>query len=299
VGERARHAGSLVTPDGLRFDFPFERAVTSDELRAIEAEVRRIIRDARTVTPGVTTMEEAVAAGADAFFDEKYGERVRTVRVEGYSHELCGGTHCSNTGQIGGFVITSERSIGTGTRRIEALTGDAADAWQAARIATLDKAAEALGAQSIEAVPERIAALQEELRETRRRLKAGGGSGVPRPAELAALAVEVAPGVHLVSFAGPFPSIDAVKAAAKDLRGVFGSGVIALALDGEEPQLFVSVSDDLIARGIAAGKLVQAAVSAIDGKGGGSPAMAQGKGTKREGVAAALAAVGQALEASG
>ena len=164
---------------------------------------------------------------------------MRTVRVDGYSHELCGGTHCSNTGQIGGFVITGERSIGTGTRRIEALTGDGADAWQAARVATLEKAAEALGAQSVEAVPERIAALQEELRETKRRLKAGGGGGIPRPAELAALAVEAAPGVRLVAFAGPFPSIDAVKAAAKDLRGSFASGVIALALDGDEPQLFV------------------------------------------------------------
>ena len=102
-------------PDYLRFDFPLERGLTSDELRAIETEVRRIIRDARTVTPSVMTMEEAVAAGADAFFDEKYGERVRTVRVDGYSHELCGGTHCRKTGQIGGFVITGERSIGSGS----------------------------------------------------------------------------------------------------------------------------------------------------------------------------------------
>ena len=298
VGERARQAGSLVTPDYLRFDFPLERAVSPDELRAIETEVRRIIRDARTVTPAVMTMEEAVAAGADAFFDEKYGERVRTVRVEGYSHELCGGTHCSSSGQIGGFVITGERSIGTGMRRIEALTGDRADDWQASRVATLDRAAEAIGAQTVEAVPDRIAALQEELRDTRRRLKAGGGA-LPRPAELAAQAVEVRPGVHLVAYAGPFASIDAVKAAAKDLRGVLGSGVIALALDADEPQLFVSVSDDLVARGVAAGKLVQAAVASIDGRGGGSPAMAQGKGSRRDGIAAALAAVGQAIEASG
>jgi alanyl-tRNA synthetase len=299
VGERARQAGSLVTPDYLRFDFPLERGLTNEELRAIETEVRRIIREARTVTPSVLTMDEAVAAGADAFFDERYGEQVRTVRVDGYSHELCGGTHCSSSGQVGGFVITGERSIGTGMRRIEALTGDGADAWQAARIATLERAAEAVGAQSVEALPDRIAALQADLRETKRLLKAGGGGGVPRPAELAALAVEAAPGVRLVAFAGPFASIDAVKAAAKDLRGVLPSGVIALALDGDEPQLFVSVSDDLVARGIAAGKLVQAAVGSIDGRGGGSPAMAQGKGTKREGVAAALAAVSRALEASG
>jgi alanyl-tRNA synthetase len=218
------------------------------------------------------------------------------VRVEGYSHELCGGTHCSNSGQVGGFVITGERSIGTGVRRIEAVTGDAADAWQATRIATLEKAAELLGAQTVEAVPDRIAALQEELREAKKRLKAGG---IPRPAELAATAVETAPGVRLVAFAGPFASVDEMKATAKDLRGVLPSGVIALALEADEPQLFVSVSDDLVARGIAAGALVQAAVAAIDGRGGGSSAMAQGKGTKRDGLPAALAAVAHAIEASG
>ena len=94
VGERARQAGSLVTPDALRFDFPLDRGLTSDERRAIEDEVRRIVREDRTVIPSLMTMREAIEAGADAFFDEKYGETVRTVRVDGFSHELCGGTHC-------------------------------------------------------------------------------------------------------------------------------------------------------------------------------------------------------------
>jgi alanyl-tRNA synthetase len=303
VGERARQAGSLVTPDYLRFDFPLDRAVTHDELRAIEAEVRRIVREARTVTPSYTTMAEAVAAGADAFFDEKYGERVRTVRVDGYSHELCGGTHCSSSGQIGGFVITAERSIGSGMRRIEALTGDGADDWLAARVATLDRAAEVAGAQSVEALAERIATLQEELREARRRLKAGAGGRIPRPAELAARALDVAPGVRLVTFAGPYESVETMKAAAKDLRGALPSGVIALGLDAEEPQLFVGVSDDLVARGVSAGAIVRTAVAAIEGRGGGRPEMAQGKGTRREGLPDALAAVETALlamlEASG
>ena len=262
-GSARRQAGSLVTPEGLRFDFPFERGVTSDELRAIEAEVRRIIRDARTVTPSVTTMEEAVAAGADAFFDEKYGERVRTVRVDGYSHELCGGTHCSNTGQIGGFVITGERSIGTGMRRIEALTGDAADAWLAARIATLDKAAEALGAQSIEAVPDRIAALQEELREAKRRLKAGGGGGVPRAGRArGAGASSRRPECASSPSPDRSPSIDAVKAAAKDVRGV-----LRVRRHRPRPRRRTSRSSSSRSAttsspvGSSAGKLVQAAVA--------------------------------------
>ena len=112
VGDRARQAGSLVTPDGLRFDFPLDRGAHRDERRAIEDEVRRVIREDRPVTPATMSMREAIDAGADAFFDEKYGETVRTVRVEGYSHELCGGTHCRASGQIGGFVIIGERSIG-------------------------------------------------------------------------------------------------------------------------------------------------------------------------------------------
>jgi alanyl-tRNA synthetase len=291
VGEGARQAGSLVTPDYLRFDFPLDRGLGRDELAAIEAEVRRVIRDDRPVTPSFMTMQEAIAAGADAFFDEKYGETVRTVRVEGYSHELCGGTHCRATGQIGSFVITGERSIGSGMRRIEALTGAGADAWLNTRLATLEAATETAGAQSAEVLPDRIRALQDELRETRRRLKAGEGAGLPKPGELAAASQEVAPGVSLVSFAGPYESIDALKAAAKDVRGVFDSGVIALGLDADEPQIFVTVSDDLVGRGISAGDLVREAVGAIDGKGGGRPEMAQGKGSRREGLPEALAAI--------
>ncbi|HEY7590115.1 MAG TPA: alanine--tRNA ligase [Candidatus Limnocylindrales bacterium] len=295
VGERARQAGSLVTPDYLRFDFPFDRGLADEEKRAIEDEVRRIIRDDRVVTPSFMSMKEAVAQGADAFFDEKYGETVRTVRVEGYSHELCGGTHCRATGQIGGFVITGERSIGSGMRRIEALTGAGADAYQRDRAAKLEEAAELLGAQSVEAVPERIAALQGELQETRKRLRAGGAAGTPKAGDLASRAEEVAPGVRLVAFAGPFESIDAMKGLAKDLRGVLGSGVVALGLDADEPQVFVTVSDDLVGQGIAAGDLVKAAVEPLGGKGGGRPEMAQGKGSRRDGLGAALEAVRAAL----
>ena len=291
VGERARQAGSLVTPDYLRFDFPFDRALTDDEKRAIEAEVRRTVRDDRPVSIQHMTMAEAVEGGADAFFDEKYGETVRTIRVDGYSFELCGGTHCRASGQIGSFVITGERSIGSGMRRIEALTGAGADAWIEGRLATLEQAAATVGATSVEALPERIGALQDELRETRRRLREGGAAAVPRPGELAAAAEEVAPGIRLVSRAIGYESMEALKGAARDVRGALGDGVIALGLDAEEPQVFVTVSDDLVARGIAAGELVRAAVSAIAGKGGGRPEMAQGKGTRREGLQEALAAV--------
>jgi alanyl-tRNA synthetase len=296
VGERARQAGSLVTPDYLRFDFPFDRALTDEELRAIEDEVHRTIREDRPVNVTYMTMAEAIEGGADAFFDEKYGETVRTVRVQDYSFELCGGTHCQASGQVGGFLITSERSIGSGMRRIEAVTGRAADALVRERFEALDRVAAAVGAQSIDDAPDRVAALQDELRETKRRLKAGGGAGMPKPADLAAKAVEVVPGVRLVAAALPSDSMDALKATARDLNGVLGSGVIALALDADEPQLFVTVSDDLVARGISAGDLVNAAMPALGGRGGGRPNMAQGRGTRRDALADALAAIRAHLE---
>ncbi len=157
--------------------------------------------------------------------------------------------------------------------------------------------AQRLGAQAPEASFDRIAALESDLREAKRRLREGGG-GAPSPGDLAARAEEVAPGIRLVAHAAAWGSIDAMKSAARDVRAILGSGIVALGLDAEEPQLFVTVSDDLVARGIAAGELVRRAIVAVDGRGGGRPEMAQGKGSRREGLPDALADVRAALVAS-
>jgi alanyl-tRNA synthetase len=298
VGMEAHQAGSLVAPEYLRFDYHFDRPLTDDEKRTIEDEVRRIIRENRPVLTKVMPMAEAIAAGADAFFEEKYGENVRTVRVQDYSLELCGGTHCSASGQIGGFVITADRSIGAGIRRIEALTGDGADALVRDRLRLLEKVAQAVGATSVEAVPDRVAALQDELRETRRRLRAGG-SGAPKPEELARRAKEVAPGVKLVAYSGSFESPERWKGYVKDVRSALGSGVIAVAYDADAPQLFVTVSPDLVERGISAGELVKVAMAPMEGRGGGRPEMAQGMGSRRDGIEPALVAIADKLVAIG
>ncbi len=291
VGERARQAGSLVTPDYLRFDFPFDRALTDDEKRAIEDEVRAVVRDDRPVNIAFMPMPEAIESGADAFFDEKYGETVRTIRVHDYSFELCGGTHCRASGQIGGFVITREGSIGSGMRRIEAVTGAAADRLQRERADRLERVAEAVGAQNPDSLEDRIAALQSELKALKQRLKAGAGAGLPKPAEIAARAQEVAPGVRLVAVSLPYESMDVLKAASKEVRAALGSGVIAMILDADAPQIWVTVSDDLVERGISAGDLVKVAAGPLGAKGGGRPQMAQGMGTRREGADDALAAI--------
>ena len=139
VGERARQAGSLVSPDYLRFDFPLRpRADRRGEARDRGRGAARRARQPHGHAALHDAWPRRVAEGADAFFDEKYGEKVRVMFVDGYSRELCGGTHCSATGQIGSFVITGERSIGSGMRRIEALTGDTADEYLAGRVALLD-----------------------------------------------------------------------------------------------------------------------------------------------------------------
>ena len=299
VGERAKQAGSLVTPDYLRFDFPFDRALTADEKRAIEDEVRGVIRDDRPVTIAFLPMAEAIEQGADAFFDEKYGETVRTIRVQDFSFELCGGTHCRASGQIGSFVITRESSIGSGQRRIEALTGAGADRYLRERTDRLERVAEQVGAINVDAVEDRVAAIQDELRTTKQRLKAGGGSGLPKPAELAAGAETLGGDRRAIVRALPAATLDELKGLARDARGALGSGVIALALDGDEPQLFVTVSDDLVAKGVSAGDLVRAAMPHLDGKGGGRPEMAQGKGSRRDGLPAALDAIRSALAAAG
>jgi alanyl-tRNA synthetase len=296
IGEQARQAGSLVTPDYLRFDYPADRPLTAAEKAQIEREVRRVIRDDRAVEPRFMSMAEAAAAGADAFFDEKYGEQVRVMFVDGYSRELCGGTHCRATGQIGEFAITGERSIGSGMRRIEAVTGDAADALLDEQRQTLAGLVEQTGAQDATALAGRVAELQARVRELERRATPVGGAH--RPIDLVRSAQSL-DGTRLVAYSAPFASMKELQGFARAVRSELGSGVIALVLDADEPQLFVTVSDDLVARGISAAALVSAAVDAIDGRGGGRPEMAQGRGVRRDGVAAALDAVARRLREAG
>jgi alanyl-tRNA synthetase len=291
LGDAARQAGSLVTPDYLRFDYPFDRGLSPEEKATIEQEVRRVIREDRTVTPEHMSMSEAQAAGADAFFDEKYGETVRTVRVEGYSHELCGGTHCRATGQIGGFIITGERSIGSGMRRIEAVTGEAAEALTEERFRLLEAAIAAAGAQTPDQLVTRIEALREQKK------AAASATGLVPTAQAAVKTAELLHKGAFVSMMGGFRSMEELRAWAKEVRASMKSGVIAAGLDDpEKPQLLVTVSDDLIEQGVDAGELVRDAVSEAGGKGGGKAGMAQGKVPEPSGLQTALERLRQRLE---
>jgi alanyl-tRNA synthetase len=302
LGGHVTQKGSLVAPDRLRFDFSQPRALTQDEIAAIEAEVNERIRANAAVRTRLLTPERAIEEGALALFGEKYGEEVRVVAMgeaEGeehpYSVELCGGTHVRRTGDIGLFKIVSETAIASGVRRIEALTGAAAEAWLAAEEALLREAAAVLRTSPAE-LPARLAGLVEERRrlerelsETRRALAGAGPAAKPSAKRIGEIAfdgrvVEGVPGREL-------------KSLADEMKRRIGSGIVAVVsrADGKAA-IVVGVTDDLAGR-FDAVELVRAGAAPLGGKGGGGRAdLAQAGGPDTAHAEAALAAVEHAIE---
>jgi alanyl-tRNA synthetase len=182
-------------------------------------------------------------------------------------------------------------------RRIEALTGAGADVEIDGRLRLLDEAAGMLRVSGPNGVPGGISQLQQELQATKQRLKVGGAVGVPRAAELVERAERIGRAEHVVIASVAAGSLDEVKNLAREVRGAMPSGVIALLLDAEAPQVFITVSDDLVADGVSAGELVKVAAPALGGKGGGRPQMAQGNGTRQDGLSDAIDAIRSALAA--
>ncbi len=279
LGEQAKQAGSWVGPDGLRFDFPASGATSREQLREVERIVNAQIRRNATVTPVEMALAEAQELGADMFFGEKYApDRVRVVRVDGYSKELCGGTHVAATGQIGTFRITGESSIGAGLRRIEAVTGAAADELVARRLEALRAAAQLLGSAD-EQVPERVEALLSRLRGAEKPDRATRGDGPARLDAAAALADAQQAGDTKVIVAS-YPGADAaaLRVLADDLRGMTGRFVAVAAGDGGGPSLLVAASRDLVAEGFDSAAVVRSAAALIGGGGGGRGELAQAGG---------------------
>jgi alanyl-tRNA synthetase len=280
LGEHVKQAGSLVDPERLRFDFTHFSGVDEDELRQVEELVNEKVMENIPLETQVTSAEEAVASGATALFGEKYGEEVRVVGIPGFSRELCGGTHCGATGDIGLFRVASEGSVASGIRRIEALTGRAAmgrareERDELRAIGTLLKAPE----HPVRRV-EQLLEEMKELEREREKLKGAGFKDVS--AEIAGRAREV-DGVRVVA-----EKLEGVEQ--KDLRGLadnvrdrLGSGVIVLAsVVGDQAALLAMVTSDLTDR-LKAGGILKAVAEAAGGRGGGKPEMAQG-GTRELG----------------
>jgi alanyl-tRNA synthetase len=300
LGSHVTQKGSLVAPDRLRFDFSHPKAVTPDELAAIEAEVNAFLRQNDAVAIRLMERDAAIAAGAMALFGEKYGDEVRVVSMgrepngRTTSVELCGGTHCARTGDIALFKITSESAVAAGIRRIEALTGEAAYRHVRDEERLLGATADALKVTPQD-LPERVVSLiterrrlEQELSKLRQQLATGGPA---RGAE----AKDVG-GIRYLA-----REVEGVPA--KDLRGTadamlraLGSGVAAVVsvVDGKA-SLVVSVSDDL-KEAVNAVELVKAGVAKLGGKGGGGRAdFAQGGGPDGSRANAALAAIERGL----
>ncbi len=286
MGEQAKQAGSWVGPDGLRFDYPATSAPSRESLREVERRVNEQVRRNATVTPTEMSLAEAQAIGADMFFGEKYApERVRVMRVDGYSTELCGGTHVAATGQIGSFRITGESSIGTGLRRIEAVSGAAADELVASRLETLRSAAQLLGAPEDQVVA-RIEALQARLRDAE---KGGGRPSATRLDAAASLAnAQVAGEARVIVDRFADADAAALRTLADDLRGATGRFVAVVGGEQGGPSLLVAASRDLVGEGFDAAAIVREVAPLIGGGGGGRPELAQAGGKDLAGLEGAL-----------
>ena len=300
LGHHVNQAGSLVAPDRLRFDFTHFEPLSPLGLATIEQQVNSQVYTNHPVETAVEATDKAIADGAMALFGEKYGDRVRVVSVPGISIELCGGTHCRATGDIGPFVITQESGVAAGVRRIEALTGEGAvDYLQKARRA-LDGIVDAL------AVPERLAveAIKRLQAQTKRlgheveQLKVKAAMGTP--ADATEDDVADIDGVKVMTRRVAGLEKPALRALADSIRDRLGSGVVVLASESDgKVTVLASVTKDLAGR-VHAGKMVKAIAPIVGGRGGGRPDFAEAGGRQPDKIEELLresrAVVGRMLE---
>jgi alanyl-tRNA synthetase len=303
LGTHVTQKGSLVAPDYFRFDFSHPKAMSRDEIDAVEAEVNAQIRSNEAVTTRLMTPDDAIEAGAMALFGEKYGDEVRVLSMGSlsdgdYSVELCGGTHVRALGDIQLFKIISESAVSSGVRRIEALTGEAARQWLSERDTKLREAAATLKSSPDE-VPARIAALvderkklERELADARKQLAMGGGA-----AKSEAAAPEDVNGHKFLGQVVEGLDPKALRSTIDTMKQRVGSGIAALvAVNEGRASVAVGVTDDLAGQ-VSAVELVKAAVATLGGQGGGGrPDMAQGGGPDGSKAKEALDAVRDALE---
>jgi alanyl-tRNA synthetase len=290
LGEHVQQKGSLVAPDRLRFDFSHFQPVTADELARIEDLVNAEVRGNAAAEAEEMAYQAAIDAGAMALFGEKYGERVRVLRMGGFSTELCGGTHVSRTGDIGLFKIVSESGVAAGVRRIEAVTGAGALQLVAAREHALGEVGRLLGAPGAEVV-ERLRAVFERQKQLERELES-----LKARAANAALdgLLATAPAIGDVRvLAARIDGLDAkaLRDGVDRVRQALGDAVVVLASGADGKVALVAGVGGKAQGKVKAGELLSHVAAQIGGKGGGRPDLAQGGGEDSPKVAEALAGV--------
>ncbi len=296
LGKSVRQAGSLVAPDRLRFDFTYHRGMFRQEMEQVEDLVNEWVRRSVATEFVWRSYQEAIAAGAMALFGEKYGERVRTVNVPGFSLELCGGCHVRNTGEIGLFMIDTERGVASGVRRIEAVTGTYALAEVRQQRSAYQELVTRLGIRSgdydqqlqrAEQIRQRQDELEQEMRKLRMQLVSG--------ATAAAEEERMVDGIRVLAREVPPAPANEMRDMADALRSKLGSGVVVIGSRSEDTvSLVAAVTKDLTPR-IKAGELVKRLSPIVGGGGGGRPDFAQAGGKQPEKLPEALAAVEDAV----
>ncbi|MCI8336820.1 MAG: alanine--tRNA ligase [Peptococcaceae bacterium] len=299
LGDHVHQAGSLVTPERLRFDFAHFTAMTPEEMQAVEDLVNQEILADLAITTENMSMEKAKESGAMALFGEKYGDVVRVVTMGDFSKELCGGTHCSRTGEIGLIKIISEGGIGSGVRRIEALTGKEARNYFLHKEAALSQIAAMLKAQP-EETKEKVENLLAELKLKEKEIeKLQAQMAKDDVGALLENKLDIA-GVPVIAAAVKAKDMNALRNVLDIAKDKLGTGVVVLLAAAEDKvNIVVKVGDDLTGKGLHAGNIAKAVAAACGGGGGGRADMAQagGKDISKidEGIAAALKTIKEQL----
>ncbi|HZY45333.1 MAG TPA: alanine--tRNA ligase [Anaerolineae bacterium] len=303
LGQHVQQAGSLVAPDRLRFDFTHGSMLTQDEIDRLSENVNNLILANYPLTTTYRNYKDAVGEGAMALFGEKYGEIVRVVRTgfpneKPVSMELCGGTHVTQTAEIGSFVIVSEGSVGAGLRRIEAFTGRGAQHYVQSRLKLLNNAAAYLKTTP-EEVDRKVLEVIELAQSKEKELSKAQRESAQRDFETLLDQVEDVSGVSVLAAQVNAVDVDMLREMSDWFRAKLKSGVIVLGavVDGK-PNLLAAVTPDLVERGLDAGKIVRSAAQIIGGGGGGKPTLAQAGGKDASRLSEALSSVKQNIAAS-
>ena len=276
IGSHINQAGSYVDDSRLRFDFTHFEKITNEQLKAVEQKVNDVIFKGIDVEIANMSKEEALASGAMALFDEKYGDTVRVVSVGNYSKELCGGCHVTNSSNIGLFKIETEESVGSGIRRIEAVTGKVAYEALVLEKETVDTISSVLKLKNRKEVVNKVTSLTEELNAVKKEVEALNSKLNALNAANRMNDIQDINGVKVLFVEEDMESNKA-KQLAFDLRDKIDSGIVILVSKFEEKcSYFVGVSKDYVASGIKAGDVVKKINTIVDGRGGGKPDFAQG-----------------------